>query len=300
MDDQRECGRESGSELEVDVDESALTQTCRAQRSASSQPTWFPDGPHDLNSCLGWADRYCQSLSDYDINHSTKLLQEFTETVGEQIVVTTSYSGIGSAENALASLVDAVQKHHHRRGLPLDQHPVVFYSVTEKMPAALKLLDSHGPQTKALHRFGDILHRVPEAVLQTCRVINDEKLAKGKSLDAAFTAGKISKEDLVQQKHAAGRELVEELSNVLEHCDFLERAWCLECKAFCPLSPRASPQCTSALWIEISGSTCCPFSSMGPCGQWLDAATLPCPKLLRTQCNNTPLRIGFLLDYPES
>lgn len=54
-----------------------------------------------------------------------------------------------------------------------------------------------------------------------------------------------------------------------------ESAWCLRHAQLCPITPRHSVEFQGRLWVEGSGSTCCPWSPMGQRTCWLDSATLP-------------------------
>ena len=71
-------------------------------------------------------------------------------------------------------------------------------------------------------------------------------------------------------------ELVCQLKTVLREVEFLEEAYCLHHDRMCPVNPRCVPGQEEKLWVEVAGTTCCPWSAMGAGLEWLDKATAPC------------------------
>ena len=54
--------------------------------------------------------------------------------------------------------------------------------------------------------------------------------------------------------------------------DLDSTSWCYACNSYCKFTPTLSPD---ALWIEIAGNTCMPWSAAGALLGWLDSMSLP-------------------------
>ena len=257
-------------DLQQDIGEAGLSCSLSRRRFVGKA---YPEGPSTLDECLAWADAGLQSLHWHDSCHKTAFCTELADTINEGIVMTTSYSGTGSAEFAASQIIE-----RSKQALPgiSANAKLIVYSATEKWHVAQEVLKAHTQPSKALHRFEDILHRLPDHTFKCCKQMEAKKMNQHKALQDKFNSGDLSKADFMQQKTALGHSLVQGLSGILKTCAFKDHLDCLEHGMRCPVCPRQDPSLASMHWIEVAGSTCCPFSSMSDGSMWLDEATLPC------------------------
>ena len=66
-----------------------------------------------------------------------------------------------------------------------------------------------------------------------------------------------------------------ELIVALATVEFNEPDHCLVHYKQCAATPRLDPRYANDYWLEGSGNTCCPWSSMSDTDAWLDESTLP-------------------------
>ena len=137
------------------VDADRQRQANAPQPSAQSVPI---DGPTTLEQVLAWPQFVVCRLLDHAASNgrgsSFKLaLQEVTSN----IVLTTSYSGMGCAEMVLPLLAKSLQSF----GITAQMAP---YSATDYDPTCRRMLLSHKKGSRPEHVFGDILERIPRDV----------------------------------------------------------------------------------------------------------------------------------------
>jgi hypothetical protein len=74
---------------------------------------------------------------------------------------------------------------------------------------------------------------------------------------------------------AAEQLFIEEALQALRSVQFSRntRSYCTACCAECKIAP---PMAADDFWIEVAGTTCVAFSSMGSHWGWLDPSGLPC------------------------
>ena len=266
------------SDIEPDVDSSALTQPdkkSRHWRLAGGAGKWFPDGPKSLAECMEWNAMLVAGLQQRDLLSGSQSQNRVLRKFRRGVVFTSSFSGVGSAEIAMAAIHAEVQ----RRCMPVfsvNLPAVVFWAATDACKHARKVLLAHGSRSQPLHIFGDLLERLPKYVVDKCKKLEAEKLALGKASLLEVHAGKKSRVAHKEVTNQLGMELMQGLQRELQGCIFEEKAWCYKCSKNCHISPRFNPEHTSDMWLEIAGSVCCPFSSINVnAAQWLDKATLP-------------------------
>ena len=131
------------SEIEPDVDGAALLRHTKRRRMRS-KGKWFPDGPSSLDGCLDWARSHMEGLRKSCMASGKPHCDELLRTFQDGVVMTSSYSGVGTAEAVMADIwseVEATWTLSDSSVSPLP--PVLFYSVTEKLPAAVRCLKVH-------------------------------------------------------------------------------------------------------------------------------------------------------------
>ena len=173
-------GAESAAEsdstegLYADIAEGGLTRA-QAKRRLDE---WYPNGPSNLDEVLGWKDTVKQGLNWYDLASGSSFSAELTRVAEEEVVVmTSSYSGVGTAEYAGAALLDAARQDTTKGG------KFIVYSVTENWHVAQDVLAAHSASSKALHRFMDILGRLPSKVREACAAAQERKLGEAADLE---------------------------------------------------------------------------------------------------------------------
>eukprot|EP00969_Alexandrium_andersonii_P244233 10791496-Alexandrium_andersonii.AAC.1 len=97
-------------------------------------------------------------------------VEELRSSLAARPVLTTSYSGVGTMEAAMAQVVEAASDRE------FDGTGVTLYSASEINPTCRSILLAHGPSSKPLHVFGNILDRVPKPELGEILRIEKEKI----------------------------------------------------------------------------------------------------------------------------
>ena len=93
----------------------------------------------------------------------------------------------------------------------------------------------------------------------------------GKLLDSTI----ISKAEFEKQRDELAHSYVGKLCKILSCCQFQQSDHCLVCDQLCQIIPTLD---SGTLWLEVAGTTCCPWTGMNSSerGNWVDSATLPC------------------------
>ena len=206
----------------------------------------------------------------------------------QEVWFTTSYSGIGFPEAAISILV----KELAAVGLELK---VRFVSACEidEVPRRALLQHKHCPD----HVFGDITSRIPcdlrDKLLRSAKVRRDaiaERVAVVKAALGSIEARKV-KTAMVAE---LGQEFVHEASGALDGVPVASQLWCYRHAQFCPVQD--VPSCLQEgglspcqpLRVEIAGSTCVAWSSMGSHWGWLDDSSIPCLVWMHTTAAARP------------
>lgn len=195
-----------------------------------------------------------------------------TATLGQVTFVTTSYSGIGTAEAAVAEVA---------RQLNLTGSAVVLrmHGAVERDPKCLEALQLHRPCSKSEHIFQDVNDRIPSELAR--RLLQRAALLRRKvalHVDRVLeTLGKVAADDArAKWVSELGSKFLDQAKRALGKLDWSKYgqfSWCVRHGRMCPLKPAVGPR---DAWIEIAGSTCVAWSTMGAGWGWLDASTVPC------------------------
>ena len=189
------------------------------------------------------------------------------------IVATSCYSGTGTYEAVLHRIMTCAAKTSAASAKP----QLIMYSACEVCPLARAVLASHPAASRPRHIFGDILDRVPAAVLSDLRAVEQHYMKLWQDTKAEFALKNITKSEATQWHSQLSESYVASLMPIFSALEFNGEAWCYLHKKKCPISPRQGGYSTQ-LWTEAAGTTCCPWSSMpiNIMNKWLDPATLPC------------------------
>lgn len=235
----------------------------------------FPDGPSDLSGVLsslkwGAARLTCELLRQgHDLTAAVKERDEVRARVTH---VTTSYSGIGFGE---------VGVHEGARGLASAgvEINLRFHGCVEKQPHLRRVLGLHKVATKAAHRFGCILSRIPDHVRNQLQ----EMARQGReSVDSAMKGCLPGLSAAARAKARAtkvdevGTLFFNEAKTILAQLDWdlCGESYCWNHRRKCALKPEVR---TRDLWIELAGTTCVAWSSMSSSSYgWADESGLPC------------------------
>ena len=186
----------------------------------------------------------------------------------QEVWVTTSYSGIGFAEAAVAELV----REFAELGIELK---VKFLSACEikgiPRQALLKHKDDCGAPE---HVFGDIMSQIPaelkNMLVQRASTLREEVTAEVKARPEAGTRFRAG---LIREK---GQMFFQEMVGHLRGAVFASTAWCFRHQCECPLHIAPTVDRSAILFMEIAGSTCVAWSSLGVGWGWLDESSVPC------------------------
>lgn len=225
-----------------------------------------------------WPQRVLQDLARQD------LLERFASRMQQGVVLSTDYSGVGAAEEAVRCLRVALNR------LFPDEAPsmVVYQRCGDKEPSCRSVLRSHvltGPS--CVH--GDIGERCDREIweamsMDIARIQNSEVLRT--DIDPGFFA-----------KSCLQRAMGQDLTAV--------DAWCYRHERFCGVNPRPLVESTAAasgkepFCLHVAGFNCYDWSVMGARKGWFGKSLLPFTQWLaeRLQFNcddvilaeNTPL-----------
>lgn len=219
-----------------------------------------------LAAVVDFPSRYLDKLKEHDIRHGSSLLpQLLRNTCAQEVLVTSSYSGIGGAETA-ASMLSA----HISSTDQAAPARIRMYSACERKKTATAVLQQHPAMTDA-HIFGDILDRLPKHVRQQCLEIQSARISEWKELKRLGEGTAAKRDEL-------GQLLFSQLSGILDAVEFEQEAFCAKHGIKCSLNVQAAlPLDTeSFIHVEAAGSTCLAWTSFGKSAGWLHESTLPC------------------------
>lgn len=232
-------------------------------RTRSAKP-----GPRSLAEVLSMRPMVAaverqSELAGVDLRRSS------SATLGQVTHVTTSYSGIGTAEAAVAEVA---------RQLNLTGGEVAF-----RMHGAVdcdpRCLEAHRPCSRSEHIFKDVNDRIPvelvRKLVRRAAFLRREVALRVERAQAG--EGKVAADDVRQRcVSELGSKFLSQAKHALGKLDWSQCgqfSWCVLHSRMCPLKPAVGPRDT---WIEIAGSTCVAWSPMGAGWGWLDASTVPC------------------------
>ena len=163
---------------------------------------------------------------------------------GGGLQICTDYSGMGTVEMAIASILDELSL---RMGSELAAN-VRFYRAADIAPLCRDILMSPS-RSSPEHVFGNVTHRVPVEIRNQ---LWEAREVANKQFASYLQAGFSSKEAAC----LAGDEMAEEMIGTLETCSFASdaRAWCYKHKRQCRI--HGPPHAADGLRLVAAGTTC--------------------------------------------
>ena len=232
-----------------------LTPRKKKSRFKSRPGPEAAGGPSTLVEFLAWPSQRLEDIARLD-HHYVRRMQT---ALAHGVVLTSSYSGLGSAEFALGMLAKLQ-----------GSAKVVVYSACENDKIAQRCLRGHTGPTKPRHIFADILHRVPSAKRTQLKSMVAKALEQ-----FAEERGKSPESNKWRQRLGErGASLRRALLDAMKGVELHKRAWCVVHNSYCPTNPRADPDLKNYIHIEAASNTCTPWSSSGNFFKWMDAHTL--------------------------
>ena len=244
----------------------------QSKRLAASQ---LPDGPQSLREVLSVLRPAVAKVVETAQAAGLMLSGRLAGEGWEEVVVTTSYSGMGCAETAISM----VRQHLLEMGISAT---VKMHSATDVNATCRKEMLGQKAESASEHIFKDVLDCIPNDVrliletaaarlrAQVARRSTAVRLAKGADAAAAFRKAAVGR---------LGRRYVQDVRAQLEQTAFPagQLAFCERHGCQCPLSPEyEARRLNQQLHVEIAGTTCVAWSSMGAGWGWLDKSALPC------------------------
>lgn len=180
------------------------------------------------------------------------------------IWVTTSYSGIGTFEHCMASIMYAYEMDLVTNGVARPKPSVKFWSASEYDEVARDILlkSSCCPE----HVFGDICDRLPwsdvEKMPFAVKALNDRLKVATKN---AQTTNERKKAKEASNDRCLDK-LLQIANNAFQKGAGKERGICFKHGQMCPYSPPMGPR---DIRLEAGGNTCVSFSPQGGQAKWL-------------------------------
>lgn len=206
--------------------------------------------------------QHLAAIGEHDVHKMWEELSKIT------VVLTTSYSGVGSPEWAVLFLLQAFRD----LGYSLN---IIFYSACDCDKLCQSLLMAH--HQKPMHVFSDLCSRLPADPffeLKTLQKNYIEQYSQERERAEGSGAGFGKKEKKMLAKQL-GDDFFEEACTLLSEVIFDKNTtcWCVACKKMCKVFP-SEVLTDNAIWIEVGGNTCTPWSVAGASRGWLDPASL--------------------------
>ena len=250
------------------------TPTAKREHHGQKRPrTWYRSSPNTLDETLGIVEEDVCQLIRMQALHGVNYKDNLNRTLEQGVVMTTCFSGTLAAEHVGARIF--------QQGAWAGK--LVLWSACDILPVCEKIACHHVPRSKPLHYFPNILDRLPDRVLEKLVKVETTALAKFQKLKRAYKgdidfAPTISKVEFEAGKKDMGIAYAKKLKRILQRTVFKRTSWCSFHETECPVSPRECPNLSlkRMRWVEVAGTTCCPWASIGSHNHMMDKATLPC------------------------
>jgi len=235
----------------------------------------LPPGPASLNDIIfGWPMYGVTALLDHGAAWGAAL-KPLMQASCARVMLTTSYSGMGCAEMAASMISEALA------GQGIETR-FVPWSATDVDRTCREMLMEHEPGSRPEHVFGNILERIPADLLKSLEQKRMRMLAVLEGRMTEATAKGTSKDVLVryrrEQVQRLGAKFVAGVTTALQDLDAscYQSCWCYRHSQMCCPVADATQQGPRGLRLEVAGTTCVAWSSMGASLGWLDSSSLPC------------------------
>lgn len=236
-------------------------------------------GPTSLTATLASMRSAAEAVDNKALSAGVDLHRVQPTTLGQVVYITTSYSGIGTAEAAVAEANAQLRAIRATRGgHEAAQVQTQMYAAAECDNQCIQALKMHKAQSRARHIFVDITDRIPARL--RADLLRDVKRFRRKVEVHERLTRRIRGRRAAEQARAKwvaelGHQFLQRAKKALSELDWTEcgQSWCVAHGKMCPLAPAAGPR---DVWIEIAGSTCVAWSTMGSRWGWLDVSSIAC------------------------
>eukprot|EP00435_Cladocopium_sp_Y103_P048908 s774_g14.t1 len=237
----------------------ALDAASRRQRAESPR---LPEGPSAAEELYLWPKRILDQAAK--MHGREVLIQNMAAKKG--LVMTTTFSGVGSAELAAELLLDALRED----GLVQPGFDFHVHSACDKDAMCREVLMHHDPGFAPDHVFAQVDDCLPDHI--RARLESLLFAAQSEVVDKTFPTAR----DRSQAIEVRGQKLIKDCLDILANTNVLSQGACHACKKMCSRFPDAAKRMVY-LWLEVAGSPCIPFIKGGAYGTglaWLHETTI--------------------------
>ena len=235
---------QDGLEAGAGADSSAAVIEPSSQPESEHDPDdGVPLGPASFEELFAWPERFMQKVVRNE--QGSWMLRNLRTCTG--IVLTTSFSGIGSAEVAASMVANHLCKMGIWHGDALQ-----VYSACEIDVSCQGVLLSHAAPCRPKHVFTDIQHILPHGLEQELRELSG---SLRKQLSEMQFSGSQQRQEAVKTlaEHFHCRAVL-----ALQDVVVQSQAYCAIHRRPCPCVPKA-PIPGTYLRVEVAGSPCVAF-----------------------------------------
>lgn len=278
-------------------------------------------GPKNLDEIYDWPWQGVLAVADRAEATGLDIFGCLKKAAGT-VIITSCYSGMGCAEAALQLVAAALQD---VGGATLD---FKAYSACDIDPVCRHMLLNHVAHSQADHVFGDILERLDPGVRKNLEQKGDRlrkllQLRLQHANSAGHTTTRVA-EIKSEQVQRLGAKYTQAICAALQQSplDPDRLCWCYRHNRYCCPTPpavaagaevdvvspgglrcegstgRSTASGNRAVRVEVAGTTCVAWSSMGDGLGWLHPSSLPCltwcywqlatgPDLVLHECTRT-------------
>ncbi len=205
------------------------------------------------------------------------------------VVITTSYSGMGCAEAAVAMVESCLRS---AGVVPVSWPGVRLHRAADKDPTCRRVLvEALKADHSAEHVMGDVLWSIPPDV--QARILDYQKRLR-QQVEVRKKALKgdpaRSARDCSAMVREAGSTFHRRVTEMMRRMQVVEPllAYCYRHDRMCPVFPERGGTGAEELHVEIAGTTCVAWSSLGGGEGWLHESALPCLAWVYDQMRREP------------
>lgn len=219
-------------------------------------PPELPSGPFDYASLFDWAPQYIAKMSEDEVG---SLMVRLLRASLRRLQVNTDYSGVGSPEIALHSILQAA--------LPgsRDNDHVLCWRASDILHVARRCLAANRGVFAPRHIFGDLLMRVGKATRTSLRRAYTEaedefnrRVSSCATRELAAEVAESCSASLMSKLHSIMTKVRFDLNAV---------AWCYKCSQPCRI--HGPPGQSDRVRLSVAGTTCTSWSAMGKRKKWI-------------------------------
>ena len=196
--------------------------------------------PDSWSSHFSWPHRYLGLISN-----ALSLIQKKVEPCAQKVLLTTSFSGVGTAEFSAEAALNACSSFSNS-----DKAHLVPYCCCDFNKHCRAVLRNQECQ----HVFQSTCDSFPPAVINSLRSVVHE--ARKKYVAICLQSPQFKNDEALNQ---LGSEVSEKCARILKGVKPKQKCWCERHSSFCNRFPSRT-ELLDAIWIETSGSPCIPWT----------------------------------------